>query len=330
MLYVNSGAAPRRAANVEHGAEGGHSGLNNAVWIDLCLPSDGERLATERATGAPVPAEADLAEIESSSRLSVQGDTLTLSTPMTYRGPAGESLIGPLGFILSPRHLVTVRFAQMSFFDTYAERFAVAGTGSSSVGAFLGLVESIVDRLADVLEHVGSDLTAISGRVFQPGATKRHNAAMADRALRSTLRDVGLAGERVSNIRDSLMGVNRILLYVRDVAGPWIPADLVPRFATVRQDVASLTEYDNQITNKVQFLLDATLGFINIEQAQGIKVLTVVSVVGVPPTLIASIYGMNFKWIPELQWEYGYFYGLVLIVLSGVLPLLWFKRQGWI
>lgn len=330
MLYINTGTAPRRPADMAHGAEGGHSGLTGAVWIDLCVPTDAERLAAERATGAPVPCEADLSEIESSSRLTSQGDTLTLSTPMTYRGPDGESLVAPLGFILSPRHLVTVRFAAMPLFDTYAQRFAASGAQAGSVEAFLGLIETIVDRLADVLEHIGADLNKLSSRVFQPGDTQRHNAAMADRKLRATLREVGLAGERVSNIRDSLLGVSRVLIYVTDMAGTWIPQELQVRFKTVRKDIVSLTDYDNQITNKVQFLLDATLGFINIEQAQGIKVLTVVSVVGVPPTLIASIYGMNFKFIPELQWEYGYFYGLAVIVLSGVLPLVWFKKRGWI
>jgi len=134
----------------------------------------------------------------------------------------------------------------------------------------------------------------------------------------------------LSNIRDSLLGVNRVLGYAAEVADAWIPADLKPRFKTLRQDIASLSDYDVQLANKVQFLLDATLGFINIEQSNGIKVLTVVSVVGVPPTLLASIYGMNFKWIPELQWQYGYFYGLAVIVLSGVVPFWWFKRKGWI
>ena len=330
MLYVNSGVAPRRAASFEHGAEGGHSGLSSAPWIDLCNPTDAERGAAERGTGMAVPCQADLAEIENSSRLSVTGDVLRLSTPMAYRGPDGESLVAPLGFVLSPQHLLTVRFADMPLFDSYGQRFAAIGTGASSAAAFLGLLETIIDHLADVLEHVGMDLGALSRHVFQPGESKRHNAAMADKQLRLTLRDVGLAGERVSNIRDSLLGVSRILMYVGDVAAGWLPPELIPRFKTLRHDVTSLTDYDNQITNKVQFLLDATLGFINIEQAQGIKVLTVVSVVGVPPTLIASIYGMNFKNIPELQWEYGYAYGLAVILLSAVLPLIWFKNRGWI
>lgn len=328
MLYVNSGTAPRRLAVLDHGAEGGHSGLFGAVWVDLCNPTDAERAAAERGSGMTVPAQADLAEIESSSRLSVAGDVLTLSTPMTYRGPDGESLVAPLGFVLSPRHLLTIRFADMPLFDSYGERFATTGTGS--MAAFLGLLETIIDHLADVLEHIGRDLSALSRQIFQPGDSTRHNSAMADKQLKLTLRNVGLAGERVSNIRDSLLGVNRILMYVANVAAGWISKELSKRFATLRSDVTSLTDYDNQITTKVQFLLDATLGFINIEQAQGIKVLTVVSVVGVAPTLMASIYGMNFKNMPELQWEHGYAYGIFLIILSAMLPLIWFKNRGWI
>lgn len=327
MLYLNTGLAPRLLLNPEP-----HTVADAArvVWLDLHRPTDEERSAVERATGLRVPAQADLAEIETSSRLSTEGRTIYLSTPMTYRSMDGASLTAPLGFVLSPERLLTVRFADMPVFDTFADRFQAANGPPSSVGAFLGLVEAIVDRLADVLEHVGADLDGISRRVFRPDSPGRRNAARMDAQLRATLRAVGRAGERISNIRDSLLGVQRIALYTHDVGRDWIPKEMLPRFRTLRQDITSLADYDVQLTNKVQFLLDATLGFINIEQANGIKVLTVVSVVGVPPTLIASIYGMNFRWIPELQWSYGYFYGLALIVASAVLPLLWFKRRGWI
>ncbi len=324
MLYLNNGLAPRHPFQ-------SHAGPSEAapVWIDLLNPTDQERSAAERLTGLRVPAEADLAEIESSSRLSSEGKTLSLSTPMTYRSADGLSMVAPLGFVLSPEHLMTVRFADLPVFDQFAERFVGSAAHSCSVAAFLGLLEAIVDRLADILEHVGADLDAISRRVFRPaGGTQ--SATRTDTQLQATLRAVGTAGERVSNIRDSLLGVNRIVLYVNDVAADWTPAHLRPRFHTLRQDIASLSDYDRQLTDKVQFLLDATLGFISIEQNNGIKILTVVSVVGVPPTLVASIYGMNFKNIPELQWEYGYAYGLAVIFLSAVLPLLWFKRRGWI
>jgi magnesium transporter len=325
MLYVNTGLAPRRLLQPHAEPPG-----STAMWVDLLSPTDEERSAAERLTGLRVPAQADLAEIESSSRLSSQGNALYLSTPMTYRSAEGLSMTAPLGFVLSPDHLMTVRFADLPVFDQFAERFVDSTSAPCSVSAFVGLLEAIVDRLADVLEHVGADLDAISRRVFKGEQTGTRNAARVDLQLRATLRAIGRAGERVSNIRDSLLGVNRVVLFTNETAGGWMPAELRPRFKTLRQDIASLSDYDVQLTNKVQFLLDATLGFINIEQNNGIKVLTVVSVVGVPPTLVASIYGMNFKNMPELDWHYGYPYGLTVIVLSAILPLLWFKRRGWI
>ena len=148
--------------------------------------------------------------------------------------------------------------------------------------------------------------------------------------MRATLRGVGRGGDRLSNLRDTLLGLQRIVQYVPNHPALPIPADEMARVATLQRDIASLADYDNQLTSKVQFLLDATLGFINIEQNNSIKVLTVVSIVGVPPTLVASIYGMNFKYIPELQWDYGYFYALGMIVLTAVLPLVVFRWKGWI
>jgi magnesium transporter len=325
MLYINTGHAPRRILQAHS-----EPPRSEAVWVDLLSPTDEERSAAERLTGLRVPAQADLAEIESSSRLASEGRVLYLSTPMTYRSTEGLSLTAPLGFVLSPDHLMTIRFADLPVFDLFAERFTGSTRDPCSVSAFVGLLEATVDRLADVLEHVGADLDVISRRVFRPERYGKQNAARMDLQLRATLRGVGNAGERVSNIRDSLLGVSRIVQYTNEVASDWLPEDLRPRFKTLRQDIASLSDYDIQLTNKVQFLLDATLGFINIEQNNGIKILTVVSVVGVPPTLMASIYGMNFKHMPELDWQYGYAYGLVIIVLSAILPLLWFKRQGWI
>ncbi len=322
MLYLNTGHAPRQTVQ-----PGPHTDVAGAAWLDLLLPEDGERSWAERTTGLRVPAQADLAEIESSSRLATAGQVLTLSMPMAYLGPDGASMAAPLGFVLSPDHLITVRFAELPVFDAFAERFASA-PHPGSAAAFVGLLEAVVDRLADVLERVGAELDGMARGVFRGEGAR--NASETDQKLRATLRGVGQAGERLSNIRDSLLGVSRIVSYVQEVAEGWLPAELRPRLKTLRQDVASLSDYDNQLGNRVQFLLDATLGFINIEQANGIKVLTVVSVVGVPPTLLASIYGMNFKNIPELQWEYGYAYGLTVIVLSGLLPLLWFKKKGWV
>ena len=322
MLYANTGYAPRLQL-----APGPHAGTDPApVWLDLLNADEAERALTERLTHFVLPDKAALSEVESSSRLNVEGRVLTLSMPVAYRGPDEESHVAPLGFVVSPDHLVTLRFAELPVFDGYAEHFGHSGHACGSLLALAGLLEAIVDRQADVLEWVGGELNKISRDVFAVPAGK--NAQ--DIRLQTVLRSVGRKADVLSNLRDSLLGMSRLLPFVAETAAEWMAEGIKTRFTTLRRDVQSLADYDTQLSDKVQFLLDATLGFINIEQNNGIKVLTVVSVVGVPPTLVASIYGMNFKWIPELQWEYGYFYGLGIIVLSAIVPLVWFKRRGWI
>src|ERR1700730_16180578 len=147
--------------------------------------------------------------------------------------------------------------------------------------------------------------------------------------LRVILRRVGHNGDLTSKIRDSLLGIARIVPFVLTLAADWLPHEVKPRLETLHQDIASLNDYDAHLLNKVQLLLDGTLGLINIDQNNIIKVLTIVSVVGVPPTLVASMYGMNFKHMPELDWACGYPYGIALIAVSAILPLLWFKWRGW-
>jgi magnesium transporter len=141
---------------------------------------------------------------------------------------------------------------------------------------------------------------------------------------------LGRIGDLVSRVRETQVNAALIVPYVEGAAREWLPKDLKPRFQTLRRDIASLNDYDTHLNYKLQFLLDATLGFINIAQNSVMKVLTVVSVVGIPPVLVAGIYGMNFKSMPELDWPWGYAYGLAVIVLSGLIPLGVFRKRNWI
>ncbi len=172
--------------------------------------------------------------------------------------------------------------------------------------------------------------TSASRRIFHPDRDTAHRPARMDRALRALLRDVGSVGEIGSKMRDTLLGVGRAAQFVMGSVADWIAPPQRARFETLRADIASLSDYQVHLADKVQFLLDATLGFINIEQNNIIKVLTVVSIVGIPPTFIASLYGMNFKDIPELGWSFGYWYALALMAVTAVLPLLWFRVRGWL
>lgn len=308
----------------EHGAQAPHAG---ATWIDLVDPAPDEADLVERTTGLHVPTLAELSEIESSSRLFRRNGALYMSAP-AVQGAEGEARTTPVGFVLSPERLLTVRFGRLAAFEAAAATCREAGGERSSTDLFLSLFEAIVDRLADVLERTGNQLDEVSHRIFHHEGRMDRRPNRTESELRAVLRSVGRSGDLISKIRDALLGVGRIVPYVITNA-EWVSDGDRPRLETLRADIKSLTDYDDHQTNKVQFLLDATLGFINIEQANIIKVLTIVSVVGVPPTFVASMYGMNFKSMPELDWAWGYPYALGLMVVSAVLPLIWFRRRGW-
>ena len=295
------------------------------IWIDMCAPTPDEIAFVERVSKLHVPSRAEISEIEVSSRLNIENEVLFLSTPISFRADGVRPATTPVGFVLSAHLLITVRFENLPAFAGFKDRcFAGHAVHQSSAGLFIGLLEAVVDRMADVLEHVGSQLDEISQLVFHTT-----DAKVADTDLRKTLQSLGRSGEILSKIRDSLLGIGRIVPYVAGLSAEWMPAEVGPHLKTLRDDIASLNDYDSYLNSKVQFLLDATLGLINIEQNNIMKVLTVVSVVGVPPVLIAGIYGMNFKAIPELDWAWGYPYAIVLMIVSALIPFVWLKHRRW-
>jgi magnesium transporter len=307
---------------------------SEVVWIDLVKPDPVEIAFAERTTGLHVPSKDELSEIESSSRLRNRSGAIYLSAPLVYRADSDQPLTTPVGFVLTRERLITVRFEELPSFNTFADRdLAAESDPLTSAAVFAGLMDAIADRLADILENIAVELDELSHRLFRSPATEpaaRRPPARESADLRIILRRIGHSGDLASKIRDSLLGIGRIVPYVSSLAADWLPQEIKPRLDTVRQDVLSLSDYDAHIVNKVQLLLDATLGLINVEQNNIIKVLTIVSVVGIPPTLVASMYGMNFKGMPEYDWSWGYPYGLTMIALSAILPLVWFKLRGWI
>ena len=330
MLALHSCTAARGKATIDLSAAALPPGI---VWIDLMQATADEVAYVERAIELMLPTFDSLSEIESSSRMRTEGGAIFLSTPVVFRAESGEPKATPVGFVLTPDFLVTVRFEPLSAFATFEERAArPKGVNPSSAGAFVGLAEAMVDRMADVLERVGGELDEVSHRIFRADgpARRRRPPASEGADLREVLRRIGRCGDLASKIRDSLLGIGRIVPYVTSMGADWLPGEVKPHLRTLHQDIVSLTDYDHHMNGKVQLLLDATLGLINTEQSNIIKVLTVVSVVGVPPTLVASMYGMNFHFMPELSWSWGYPYGLALIVLSAVGPLVWFKLRGWL
>ncbi len=297
-----------------------------AIWIDLLNPDAADHEHAELTCGLRLPDKAALSEIESSSRHYHEGEATYLSASLMYAADTDGADLTPVGFILTPQHLVTVRFEEMKAFDTAAKRLA-DHPPASPLDAFTAVIEEVVDRKADVLEGVAARLGEVSTRIFDRARPDRRNRASDQ--LRRTLTEVGRAGTQLGKMRASLLTTHRIVSYVIDETARHADRDLKRRLAAADEDIHSLTGFSETLANKVQFLLDAVLGFINIDQNDVIKVLTVVSVVGVPPTLVASWYGMNFKHMPELDWHLGYPYAFCLLVLSALLPLAWLKARGW-
>jgi magnesium transporter len=295
-----------------------------AIWIDLFHPTDEEIARVGDVTGLRVPTEGQVSEIESTSRLAFEKGAYYLSAPLVGASADGGHPLTPVGFVLSPRVLLTVRFAELPSFDA-ARSLCVAQPPKNAEEALLHIFETIVDRAADALERVGAACDELSNAAFR-GSTHRKAASG---QLSATLRRIGDVAEKISRIRDELLALGRIGSYVTESGIEGAPAVNVARMKSIRADVTSLTDYQAHLSSKVQFLLDATLGFINIEQNDIVKTLTIASVVGVPPVLVAGIYGMNFRVMPELHWTLGYPFAIALIVLSGLLPLWWFKRRGW-
>jgi magnesium transporter len=301
--------------------------LSDAVWIDLVDPTDDERRRVEQATKLRVPTKAAIEEIESSSRVFSEGAAFYLSTPVLETTNCVKGVTA-VGFALSPSHLVTVRFGGVAAFDAASASYA-GNAPPSARDVFLRIVESIVENTADALEHASAELERISHDAFHADRVGRHKVAKASEALRGALRKVGRMGDGISHIRDALLGLGRIAAFVHENSHTPLAAGDLDRVSAIRADIASLNDYQAHLSAKVQFLLDATLGFISIEQNEIVKTLTVVSVVGVPPVLIAGIYGMNFKNMPELNWSLGYPLAVALIVASALLPVAWFKWRGW-
>jgi magnesium transporter len=298
-------------------------------WIDAFRPDPAETAFLRRALGFEPPSYEKLSEIESSSRLYAMGDRLYLTTPMVYHQPSGLIRTTPLGFVLGKDNLLTIHYEPIPACDLgrisgrVGDRLSAGGHG-----ALLEIVDAIVDHLADELETLAGQLDVDSHLIFSHDDLRRKDHS-GIKDLRRMLRNLGRVGGDTSRIGETLLGVSRMAAFVIQAAAEALSPDARSKLKTIERDVSSLTDYERHLSDKIQFLLDATLGMINVDQNDIFKVLTLVSVVGIPPTLIASMYGMNFKNMPELDWTYGYPYGLAMIALSALIPLVWFKWRGW-
>ena len=304
-----------------------------AVWIDLLRPDDKERRAVAALVGCELPTQEEMREIEASSQVYVEEGAIFLTASVIARADSPHPEQGELTFVLTPERMVTLRYTEprsVAAFAVRAGRQADLLTGPED--ALLGLLDAVIDRVADVLELVGARIDALSGRLFgdAPDGHGVKRAGPQAGELKEVMRDIGRAGDLTHKVRDSLASLDRLAAFLTTAAAQRLNKEQKSQLKTLARDLRSLNEHAGFLAHEVNFLLDAALGLINIEQNNIIKIFSVAAVVFLPPTLIASSYGMNFQHMPELDWEWGYPLALMMMAISAAVPLWWFRRKGWL
>jgi magnesium transporter len=299
---------------------------DNLVYLDLLNPAKAEETEAEQWLEYQLPTREEMQEIEESARLYTEKGALYMTAwvPVGLDTPNQDT--SAITFVLSPDTLTTVRYADPMAFRVLPDQLRrQRGTPVSSDAVFLLLVELIVARIADSLQTIETDLRNISRDIFRVDPSKTGAGNECD--LNEVIKLLGRRNALVANVRECLVSIARMLQYFLNNAATWMKGELAAQFRSVARDVKSLYDYTNQQTQEMTFLLESTLGLINIQQNQIIKIFTVASVLFMPPTLIASIYGMNFEHMPELSHPWAYPLVLCILVLSAILPIVWFKKK---
>ena len=298
-----------------------------AVWIDLVNPTPEEEEQIERALKLDVPTREEQQEIEASSRLYQENGALFMTASVLYQADQPEPNTTPITFILAGQRLVTLRYAEPRAFALFIARCKREANLTNGMAVLISLIEMIVDRAADIVERIQAEVDLLSKSIFE----MKGGRASRQRRFDVLLKSIGREGELTSRARESTHSLGRLLTFLTHAANERKEDKLLKaRIRTAARDVQSLTDHVSFLANKIVFLLDATLGMVNIQQNDIIKIFSVAAVVFLPPTLIASIYGMNFHHMPELDWWFAYPLALLLMVLAAVLPYLYFKHRGWL
>ena len=301
--------------------------LDRAIWIDLYRPLDSQ-VALVEALDVKVPTLADMEEIEMLNRIYRQGDVSYMTAVLPGQLPDGKSTAMPVTFILTPDRLVTVRHHAPRPFYTYPPRAGLAPTDPDCPdGVFLGLVDDIVAYLADMSEGAGYALEEVSADVFSP--TSQRRSAQLERALQRT----GAQAEVMSRVRLGLLSLGRVLAF-HNLMMAGHPGHrgtpLRQNSKAILRDIQSLEVHADFLSTRVQLIVDATMGMINLAQNSTMRILSVVTALFLPPTLIASIYGMNFDHMPELHWRYGFVWALGLMVASAAGTWILARLMKWL
>ena len=300
----------------------------NAIWFDLVNPVPGEDKLVERRLGVAIPTREEMQEIEVSSRLYVEHHARFMTATLMCNSDTATPSTTAVTFILSGHRLVTVRYDEPRPFAIVGNKLARSCPKDvSGETVLMDLLDAVIDREADLLERVGIEIDKVSHDIFEP------EDAAADRSpsYKDVLKAIGRKGDLTSKVRESLVSVGRLLLFLANEAeGMRWSKDVRLQLQSMQRDVLSLSDHATYLSNKITFVLDALLGVVTLEQNNVIKIFSIAAVVLLPPTLVATVYGMNFKHMPELDWQYGYPLALLLMLLAAIVPYIFFKWRKWL
>jgi len=297
----------------------------NAVWFDLVSPTLPEDKLLERHLGIAVPTREEMQEIEVTSRLYVENNARYMTATLMCQSDTDTPKTTPVTFILSGHRLVTVRYEDPRPFMIVGSKLVrTCPTGTTGESVLMDLLDAVIDRNADILERISTEVDQLSHIIFEPEGEMTRNQ-------RDILRNIGRKGDLTSKVRESLVSIGRVLLYLANEAeGMKWAKDARSQLRGMQRDVQSLSDHATYLANKITFLLDGMLGVVFIEQNNIIKIFSIAAVVLMPPTLVASIYGMNFKYMPELDWRFGYPLAIGLMIVAAALPYFIFKWKKWL
>jgi magnesium transporter len=314
----------------ERGLEpfGGEDGViaEGTAWVDLFQPTPEEEKTAEAFLKADLPTREEALEIEFSSRFYTEDGAVFMTASLLTGVDIGKPILAPLTIVVADAGLATLRYEEFRALRQFTARAVKPGSNCSSVPtAFVLMVESIVDRTADVIERISADVDRLYNEIFA-----RSEVVKRERKLEVVIGDIGAQGDLAAKARESLSSLERLTQF----AAATLPAGFDKganrgRLKLIGRDIHSLETHLDFLSGKIDFLLEATLGLISVEQNEVIRVLTVVATFFFPPTLIATIYGMNFRIMPELAWTFGYPLAILAMLVSVLIPYIYFKRKGW-
>ncbi|MCP4780478.1 MAG: magnesium transporter CorA family protein [Hyphomicrobium sp.] len=301
---------------------------DECIWIDLLQPTQEEIAFVEHEFGIEIPTRAEMREIEPSNRYFLENGAYFMTASIVYNIEEPVPLTSAVTFILAGNRLVTVRHADPRAVPLFLQRVEKGDAPCAEGSAIMiGLLEALIHRMADLIERIQDEVDRLAQGIFGVKGGQQTRSRRYDVLLRG----IGKAGDITARAEDSATSLSRMFhYYLQVVRERGDDSRTRQRIKAAQRDISSLMDHTRFLSTRIAFLLEATLGMISIEQSQIIKLFSVMAVVLLPPTLVASIYGMNFKYMPEIDWLFGYPFALGLMFVAALVPFLYFRRKGWL